>query len=240
MTSSWSVSVVVPTFNADLALWLGIGEMLHWRHPAVQRLQVVIVDDGSPRCGFCEGVVRIDGVELVFLVNPANRGQAASCRCGLRRADGDWAVLLEDDLLGWGEVMTAIVDRFAVDVDVVSVARVNRARRRGPIRSAVQPAVRKLFRLATGCDLLDPTSPIKALRRAAFSAAVLERWDNLLFEGLVLTSGHIAEVVPAAIGWSGRPSAYRVSDLIRMTAHLAPRLLGRAVTGSLRRPRACR
>jgi glycosyltransferase involved in cell wall biosynthesis len=229
MTGSVSLAVVVPCYRSGLSLWRGVAELLAWRHPAVHRLRLVLVDDASPAGAWRAAEVVGDGVEVVALVNPARLGKAASCRRGLERSDAEWTLFLEDDLLGWAAIADLVADHLGDDVDLVSVARVGRVDRR-----AVEPLIRWLFRRASDHALRDPTSPLKAVRTASVSAAVLDRWPGLLDEALLLSSRRVVEVVPPALAWDGRPSRYRPVDRVGLALRLAPRLVAGAVRGPRR------
>jgi len=230
-----SLAVVIPTYRSGLALWIGIGEALRWRSPRVRLTQIVIVDDGSPQCAFRDGTAHLDGADLTFLVNPKNRGQSEATWRGLCHVKADWALLLEDDLLDWPTAIDTAVSHIGPDSDLVSLARPVLGREAGGARAKVQPLVRRIFKWAGAGDLVDPTSPIKALRLQTLTLASLERWRRSLHEGLVVLSRRTTESDGAPLTWENRPSRYTAGRLLRVGANLWPRLLFRALRPSSKR-----
>jgi hypothetical protein len=227
VTPHQTLAVVVPTYRGGPCLWLGIAAAARWHHGGLGLLRIVVVDDASPGCAFTEGRARVGDVEVVFLVNADNQGQSQTTWRGLGVAGADWIVLLEDDLVGWPATLTAIAHHLAPAVDLVSVARPPAAA--GRTRHGAQPLVRRLFRWAGAGDLVDPTSPIKALRTSAFPPAVLRPWRDALHEGLVVLSRSTREVVATQLAWDGRPSRYTTGARLRVGLHLWPRILRRAL-----------
>ncbi len=227
--TSQSLTVVVPTYRAGRSLWLGIGEAVRWRHPRVQLLNIVIVDDGSPLCAFRAGSACIGGVEISFQVNPSNLGQSRASWRGLGLVKTDWALLLEDDLVDWPMAIDAAVSRLGHEVDLVSVARPCSEADTVGTRPFLQPLVRLIFGWAGIPDIQDPTSPIKLFRIRAFPAAALKPWHRSIHEGLVVLSRRTEEVIGTPLAWDGRPSRYNPGLLLRVGLDLWPRLLLRAL-----------
>lgn len=227
MKKPCSVSVVVPSFCSGPRLWLGTAELLRFHNPLVNRLQVLVVDDASPQCAFREGSLSSGRTELIFLVNPVNIGQSRTCLRGLAASNGDWIIFLEDDLLDWNSVISALVNGMTNDVDLVNLDRGLDSRAVSTTRRTLQPLVRAAFRAATGFKLEDPTSPVKAVRRAAFPLSTAENWGDSLAEGLLLNASSAIEVTSPTISWDDAPSRYSTPELLAAAARLAPRVAAR-------------
>jgi glycosyltransferase involved in cell wall biosynthesis len=85
------VSVIIPVHNRLQYLAHAIGSALGQTHP---RVEVIVVDDGSPKDP-APVVSRFD--ERVRLVRKANGGLASARNCGIRHALGEYMLFLDDD-----------------------------------------------------------------------------------------------------------------------------------------------
>jgi hypothetical protein len=225
MKDRCAVSVVIPAYQSGAALWLGLAQLVGWRHHRIGSLQVVVIDDGSPDCAFGNGSLTIADTELLFLVNPRNIGQSRTCLRGIESSTGELVVFLEDDLRDWSGVLSHLVSGFTEDTDLVNLDRGDAPRAATTLRRAAQPLVRAVFRFASGHRLQDPTSPLKAVRRSRFETAALNEWAEWLAEGLVLCARNPVEVAAPGLRWDERPSRYTVAKVAGMVLGFLPPLL---------------
>ncbi len=90
------VSVVIPTFRRCASLQRALQSLAHQTLP-LDRVQVVVAIDGSED-GTRETVGSFDAPFRLDSVWQSNRGRAAACNAGIRLAEGEVVVLLDDDM----------------------------------------------------------------------------------------------------------------------------------------------
>jgi undecaprenyl-phosphate 4-deoxy-4-formamido-L-arabinose transferase len=116
----WSVSVVVPVFNSRGTLGTLCQELISELRD-VERLQLVLVDDGSQddSADVCEALQgRYPGV-VEFLGLSRNFGEHNAVMAGLRQATGDWCVIMDDDLQNPPSEVKKLLRHAAMGFDVV-------------------------------------------------------------------------------------------------------------------------
>lgn len=90
-----NLSVIVPSFNRSALLRRALRSVLaQQKSPHLQRLQLVVVDDGST--DDTESMVRKEFPDVVYL-KQSNRGVSAARNAGIKAAGGDWLGLLDSD-----------------------------------------------------------------------------------------------------------------------------------------------
>lgn len=90
------VSVIIATYNRPQFLK---GTLMNLRFQLdPQLVEVIVVDDGSPEEVFKEVSEVARGLEFVQLIRkPYNTGCADTRNVGLRKARGEWILILDDD-----------------------------------------------------------------------------------------------------------------------------------------------
>ena len=93
------LSIIVPVFNEITRLDIGLPAILAYSEQASQRVEVVLVDDGSSD-GTAERIAeQIQGREDVRLIRlPKNRGKGAAVRTGMLAASGAVRLFTDIDL----------------------------------------------------------------------------------------------------------------------------------------------
>jgi glycosyltransferase involved in cell wall biosynthesis len=91
MSSTPSVSVVMPAYNSERHIRESIDSVLAQSH---RDLELIVVDDGS-RDGTA-GVLASYGDRIRVITQP-NEGSGAACNHGVREARGEWIALLDSD-----------------------------------------------------------------------------------------------------------------------------------------------
>lgn len=95
-----TVSIVIPSFNGGEKLNATLGALLQSDTTALDAVEIIIVDDGSP--------IPVESTLPAFHITPLfslvcvrqpNRGPAAARNTGFNRASGDMVLFLDDDIL---------------------------------------------------------------------------------------------------------------------------------------------
>lgn len=117
---NWSVSVVVPVYNSKGTLATLCQELMS-ELSEVDRLQVVLVDDGSQDGSpeVCEALQRRYPGVVEFLGLSRNFGEHNAVMAGLRQARGDWCVVMDDDLQNPPSEVKNLLRHAAMGFDVV-------------------------------------------------------------------------------------------------------------------------
>jgi glycosyltransferase involved in cell wall biosynthesis len=109
-----AVSVVVPAFNEAAA----IGDVVAELRAAAPWHEVIVVDDGSTD----ETAVRARDAGAIVVQHPYNKGNGASVKTGIRRASGEYLLILDGD--GQHKASDAVrVVSYLGDYDLVVGAR---------------------------------------------------------------------------------------------------------------------
>jgi glycosyltransferase involved in cell wall biosynthesis len=89
------VSVVMPAFNAEARIGASLASVLAQSYA---RIEVIVVDDGSPDATGAVARHVLEAGRLPFqVVRQENRGPSAARNRGWRLAEGDWIQFLDDD-----------------------------------------------------------------------------------------------------------------------------------------------
>jgi glycosyltransferase involved in cell wall biosynthesis len=150
-----AVSIVIPAYNeADV-----IGEVVGALNAAARWHEVIVVDDGS-RDG--TGAAATSAGAIV-VAHPYNKGNGAAVKSGIRRATGEFVLILDGDGQHRPEDARRLVSRLG-EYDLVIGARsattqASRARRVG------NAALNQLATYLTGREIPDLTSGFRGARR---------------------------------------------------------------------------
>jgi glycosyltransferase involved in cell wall biosynthesis len=150
-----AVSVVIPAFNEAEAIGhvvAAIGAAGPWR-------EIIVVDDGSedetsPRAGAAGAIV---------VRHPYNKGNGAAVKSGIRRATGEYILILDGDGQHQAEDARRLVARLG-DYDLVVGAR-SRTTQATQARRFGNEALNRFASYLTGRDIPDLTSGFRAARR---------------------------------------------------------------------------
>jgi glycosyltransferase involved in cell wall biosynthesis len=96
MSAGPQISVVIPTYQRRPSVLRAL-ESLSAQSLVPASYEVVTVIDGSTD-GTTDAVRRLDAPYRLVAVEQANRGRAAACNAGVRRAAGEVIVFLDDDM----------------------------------------------------------------------------------------------------------------------------------------------
>jgi glycosyltransferase involved in cell wall biosynthesis len=149
------VSVVIPAYNeaeAIAGVVAAVGEAGPWR-------EIIVVDDGSHD----ETSSRASAAGAIVVRHPYNKGNGAAVKSGIRRATGEYILILDGDGQHQGRDARRLVSRLG-EYDLVIGARPNvtqatLARRFG------NKALNRFASYLTGRDIPDLTSGFRAARR---------------------------------------------------------------------------
>ena len=155
MAEPSSVSVVIPAYHeadviADVVSALGASGP--WR-------EIIVVDDGSTD----ETSARAQRAGAIVVRHPYNKGNGAAVKSGIRRATGEFVLIIDGDGQHRPDDARRIVSRLG-EYDLVIGARstetqATKARRFG------NTALNRLASYLTGRDIPDLTSGLRAARR---------------------------------------------------------------------------
>ncbi len=156
MADPSAVSVVIPAYNeADV-----IGGVVGALNAAARWHEVIVVDDGS-RDG--TGAAATSAGAIV-VAHPYNKGNGAAVKSGIRRATGEFVLILDGDGQHRPEDARRLVSRLG-EYDLVIGARAATTQA-SPARRVGNAALNQLATYLTGRQIPDLTSGFRAARRA--------------------------------------------------------------------------
>ena len=155
MASTTSVSVVIPAFNeagAITGVVHAIRASAHWR-------EVIVVDDGSS-----DGTSALAGSAGAIVVrHPYNKGNGAAVKSGIRRATGEFVLILDGDGQHQAADAARLVERLG-EYDLVIGARAA-ATQATLARRVGNDLLNRFASYLTGTEIRDLTSGFRAARR---------------------------------------------------------------------------
>jgi glycosyltransferase involved in cell wall biosynthesis len=151
------VSIVIPAFNEAAA----IADVVATLAGAGPWHQIIVVDDGSSdetaACACAAGAIVVK--------HPYNKGNGAAVKSGIRRASGDYVLIIDGDGQHRPEDARRLVARLG-EYDLVIGARTS-ATQATHARKFGNSALNGLASYLTGRDILDLTSGFRGARRAS-------------------------------------------------------------------------
>jgi glycosyltransferase involved in cell wall biosynthesis len=155
LADSTSVSVVIPAYNEGEA----IGAVVAAIHGAGPWREIIVVDDGSRD----ETSARAQTAGAIVVRHPYNKGNGAAVKSGIRRATGEYILILDGDGQHQAADAQQLIGRLG-EYDLVIGARsastqATHARRFG------NGALNRLASHLTGRQIPDLTSGFRAARR---------------------------------------------------------------------------
>ena len=155
MADPSAVSIVVPAYNEGASIGTVVSALAaagHWR-------EIIVVDDGSRD----ETSERACAAGAIVVRHPYNKGNGAAVKSGIRRASGDYVLIVDGDGQHRAEDARRIVARLG-EYDLVIGAR-SSATQATQARRFGNSALNGLAGYLTGRDIPDLTSGFRAARR---------------------------------------------------------------------------
>jgi glycosyltransferase involved in cell wall biosynthesis len=150
-----SVSVVVPAYNEAAA----IGDLVSALKTGAPWHEIIVVDDGSADATGPSAAA----AGAIVVRHPYNKGNGAAVKSGIRRATGDFVLIVDGDGQHPPEDALRIVSRLG-DYDLVIGARAE-ATQATQARRTGNAALNWLAGYLTGRDIPDLTSGFRGARR---------------------------------------------------------------------------
>ena len=155
MAETESTSVIIPTYNEALA----IGEVVSTLVNAASWHEIIVVDDGSSD----ETGDRARKAGATVVRHPYNKGNGASVKTGVRKATGDYILIMDGDGQHRPEDAARLVSRLG-ELDLVVGAR-SSSTQAGLARRLGNRSLNWLAGYLTGRPIPDLTSGFRAARR---------------------------------------------------------------------------
>jgi GT2 family glycosyltransferase len=147
-------SVVVPTYGRSASV-LRLLRALRQQSVGPSEFEAIVVDDGSPDDTYAV-VSALDTPFVLEVVRQGNRGRAAACNAGIRRARGEIVVILDDDMEPPPGFLAAHLGEHAGGerLGVIGAVPVHTDERSSPVtRFVAEKFDRHLARLAAGGEI---------------------------------------------------------------------------------------
>ncbi|MBI2834837.1 MAG: glycosyltransferase family 2 protein [Acidobacteria bacterium] len=155
MADAGSTSIVIPACNEAAA----IGEVVAALRSAARWHEILVVDDGSSD----ETATRAVGAGAEVIRHPYNKGNGAAVKTGIRRATGEFVLILDGDGQHRADDATRLVARLG-EYDLVVGARAS-ASQANAVRLWGNRLLNWLASYLTGHPIPDLTSGFRAARR---------------------------------------------------------------------------
>jgi glycosyltransferase involved in cell wall biosynthesis len=220
MNALRTISVVVPVFNSEQTLPELVARLLSVRCGESSIQEIILVNDGS-----------VDGswsiIQRLAAEHPAvrgvslarNHGQHSALLCGIRAAEGDVIVTIDDDLQNPPEDLPLLVARLEDGYDVVY--GFPRQQQWGAFRNVASRVTKLVLQGAMGADTASMVSGFRAFRRPVRDAfagydAVFVNIDVLLTWGAARFGVVPITHAPRRVGRSN----YTFRKLVRHTFNM--------------------
>lgn len=155
MADPSSVSIVIPAFNEGAS----IGEVVGVLRSAAAWREILVVDDGSTD----DTADRAAAAGAAVIRHPYNKGNGAAVKSGIRRAAGDYVLILDADGQHPPEDALRIVARLG-EYDLVIGARAD-ATQATAARRTGNAVLNRVASFLTGRAIPDLTSGFRGARR---------------------------------------------------------------------------
>ena len=155
MADPSSVSIVIPAFNEGAS----IGEVVGVLRAAAPWREVLVVDDGSTDATAERGAA----AGATVIRHPYNKGNGAAVKSGIRRASGDYVLIIDADGQHPPEDALRIAERLG-EYELVIGARAD-ATQASAARRAGNALLNRVASFLTGRAIPDLTSGFRGARR---------------------------------------------------------------------------
>ena len=155
MADPSTVSIVIPAYNegpAIASVVSALAAVARWR-------EIIVVDDGSSDVTAAQAAQ----AGAVVVRHPYNKGNGAAVKSGIRRASGEYVLIVDGDGQHRAADARRLVDRLG-EYDLVIGARASASQATAARRVGNQ-ALNRLASYLTGREIPDLTSGFRAARR---------------------------------------------------------------------------
>ena len=143
MTALPTFSIVIPTYNRPDRLVTCLQALAALDYPR-DRLEVIVVDDGSPTPAVSQSLGARDAIDVRLLRQP-HAGPATARNTGAAQAGGDYLAFTDDDCKPDADWLRALAARFVSAGDHVIGGRTVNALPDNPYSSATQLLIDYLY-----------------------------------------------------------------------------------------------
>lgn len=156
------LSVIVPVYRSEASLPLLIQRLQQVLPGLVSEYEIILVNDGSPDRSWqvIQGLLGQAPIRAVRLMR--NFGQHNALLCGIRAAQGDIIVTIDDDLQNPPEEIGKLLDELERGHDVVYGVRAHEAH--GLARNLASQITKIVLQNAMGADTARKITAFRALR----------------------------------------------------------------------------
>ena len=203
------LSVVIPTYNEELAIAANAREMLRSIKNYTDDYEIIFVNDGSNDKTLSELEKLVAIYPKIKIVSYApNRGRGFALRSGFEAAKGDFVVATESDL-NWGsDIIVQLAKRLeegAADIALASPHMKGGSMENVPFaRWFLSWAGNKIFSLALPGHFTMVTGMTRGYRGEALRRLKLESYDKELHVEIIakaLDAGFRIVEIPATLRW---------------------------------------
>jgi glycosyltransferase involved in cell wall biosynthesis len=180
----WGISVVVPVYNSEGTLGELVTRLEGTLGGAVPKLEIILVNDGSRDRSWdviCQLAQEHDTVHGVNLMR--NYGQHNALLCGIRLAENDVVVTIDDDLQHPPEEIPKLLDRLREGYDVVYGTP--HEEKHGVWRNLASIVTKRAMARAMGIGTIRDISAFRAFKTELRSAFASCQSPNLVLDVLL-------------------------------------------------------
>jgi undecaprenyl-phosphate 4-deoxy-4-formamido-L-arabinose transferase len=178
------LSVVVPVYNSEASLAMLVGRLAAVLPSLADHFELILVNDGSSDGswgGICGHASRLPWVRGINLMR--NYGQHNAVLCGVRAAQYDITVTMDDDLQHPPEEIPALLAKLAEGCDVVYGCPLEE--QHGLARDLASVLTKIALRTAMGVDVARSVSAFRAFRTEVRRAFKEYRHPHVSFDVLL-------------------------------------------------------